>query len=105
MSAVLSRRQLQTSLDEFAAEATKERKLRECGEVSIQQLETELDKLKSRDTRAPHGAATLAELKQEVTKLVLVFLSSSSTGLIEMISVLNQRNFWPMYRRCYCKHL
>ena len=85
MAAVLSRRQLQTSLDEFAAEATKERKLRECGEVSIQQLEAELDKLKSRDTRAPHGAATLAELKQEVTKLVvvvvLVFLSSSSTGL------------------------
>ena len=62
--------QLQTSLDEFAAEATKERKLRECSEVSIQQLEAELEKLKSRDSRAPDGAASIAELQQEITRSV-----------------------------------
>ena len=59
--------QLQTSLDEMQAEATKERKLRECNDVTIQKLEQELDKVKVRDRRAPQ-TANVEELQQEISK-------------------------------------
>lgn len=59
--------QLQTTLDETQAEATKERKLRECNDVTIQKLEEELDKVKVRDRRAPQ-TASVEELQQEISK-------------------------------------
>ncbi|XP_028996108.1 serine/threonine-protein kinase MRCK alpha isoform X3 [Betta splendens] len=62
------KKEMETQAEEQAAEAQKERKLRECNEQYSQQLEEELEGLKSRPV-GPSATLTSADQTQEVRRL------------------------------------
>uniref|UniRef100_A0A3Q2CAT4 CDC42 binding protein kinase beta (DMPK-like) n=1 Tax=Cyprinodon variegatus TaxID=28743 RepID=A0A3Q2CAT4_CYPVA len=74
-----NRKELEAQLDEAKAESSKERKLRENGEVYSKQLEAELRSLKSQQGRGAAGGGgaesqqELSRLKAELDKKVLFY--------------------------------